>query len=726
MKRLLVCACLFFLSLTSAALLHVSGADKIIDVDFTTYFDEGNQPFVRIRDLAYGERLSFADDIAVGEGEYAHYQFAYWIVNGKIRADLDINHEFVIRNRMTIKALFSPDDAHLAVFMDANEDEIAIEYVADGGNAVGPALESLPDKPNFVVANPAWDEPLTNITENTVFVLQYVLDDEGLEFDLTVEGGSGGGTFAYNEVVTVEAGEGNFSYWRIGNRIVSYQEEYSFTLLDDMTITAVFDEGEPKDDEPYIALSYPYELRLNHHSYVGQFFIPEGYELIEYGLLASGVVPIVHFPFEPFPYVGDGIELYQGAKFMGTTNEFLMTLPEEDSHYARAYLIVKDDQNELQAYYDAFHREAECPNSIYAKDYPSDTPVTVTGVVAATTDEGYILQDPLTARMISVHHGDSVFVHGDEVVVSGTFNISYGIASIINPDYWLLVSSDNAINYDTSHAVTPDYDNYDIADLMGELVRIEAPFLRLMGDFAHSYWRIFHNGQSTQLYDGKYIGLRNDATNANLTGSLADIFVGGKEATVYPQVTVYYFFYDSELSYHKAVIIGDDHIVVDEEPGPEDHGDEVISVDFTNAGGGEGWWTIEDENYFAMIMNGVIDDEIVRFKHSDDSGHVHEGVSGIIAVSDLVITQSVVTMVIEIEVEGDSDDATITVLAMEEESEEPETLGPDPLAETNGDATLTYIFDNSGIFIDTLYIFIDMPNPGMTVTISGVTVYEKD
>lgn len=200
-------------------------------------------------------------------------------------------------------------------------------------------------------------------------------------------------------------------------------------------------------------------------------------------------------------------------------------------------------------------------------DHTVDTPFVITGVVAATTDEGYILQDPETAIMVSVHHSENGFVIGDEVVIEGDFNVSFSIARIINVSEATLLSQGNDVNYSTDAAVAIDWDDFELANYMGELVEIETPWGRLLGTGGTSYLRLAHtpSGLGSQIYDGGYIGLQNGANNPNITGSLSDYFIGGNNDVLYSNLTVYIFFYDSTASYKKAVIIGDEHIVDSED-----------------------------------------------------------------------------------------------------------------------------------------------------------------
>ncbi len=336
MKKVLLLVSLFFFALASASILHGGddpggGEKETVDISITNYFDKENEIPVDIDPQPHGSRISFDADI----GEHEGYEFAYWIVNGNIRKDLPLDHEFVVRSQMDIKAHFSPDEQHLAVFMDANENWIDTMYVEDKE-----AVEETPDvagfdKPGYLVADPAWDKPLSDITENTVFILQYERDLDDT-YALTVENGSTDETeYLFNEVATVTADGEDFSHWMIDDTIVSYDETYSFTMVEDVTIEGVYEGA--LEEEPLVTISDAYAWRDGHDSHVGQFYLPESYELIEYGMITTSA------PFDAIDLNTEGITHVMGSKFVGATNEFLVTVASETSENPRAYLVYEHE-----------------------------------------------------------------------------------------------------------------------------------------------------------------------------------------------------------------------------------------------------------------------------------------------------------------------------------------------------------------------------------------------
>jgi uncharacterized repeat protein (TIGR02543 family) len=183
------------------------------------------------------------------------------------------------------------------------------------------------------------------------------------------------------------------------------------------------------------------------------------------------------------------------------------------------------------------------------------TNVEVIGVVAAITDRGYILQDVATAEMISVHDSVNVVSIGDEIYIEAEYSVSYDIASVINVSYLKMYDTGVALNFDVSQAVLIDFDNYNQADYIGKLVKVEQPFADDIG----TYTRLANdlNGLATQLYDGKYVGIHNSSAGSAIT------VLDNADNEQFLTYTVYIFFYDSTSDYQKAIVIDANHIVLE-------------------------------------------------------------------------------------------------------------------------------------------------------------------
>ncbi len=320
----------------------------LVTVTVKSYFNSESIVTNSIENQTYGSKVSF--DGNLNPESQTGYAFAYWIVNGVVRNDLPVDHTFVVTIDLELIGVYYPTEPvqYLVMFMDSNGHEIGWEYVASGGSATAPA--ELPSKPGYLVDDVTpWSQSFTNVTNHVVTILQYELDTSGT-YALIVNGGTGDdATVAYNEVVTAVAGtpdEGEyFHHWEVEDRIVSYQSTYSFTMLQNTTITAVYSTTEP-DDLPTVSLSHDLALRDGYESYLGQFYLPSGYELVEFGVLTSTSSDYLDLDTA-------GVIRNKGEKFNGTTKEFLISIQDANAVSRRGYMICKDGLGDLVTVYDA-------------------------------------------------------------------------------------------------------------------------------------------------------------------------------------------------------------------------------------------------------------------------------------------------------------------------------------------------------------------------------------
>jgi len=461
-----ICVILIGLLLFAFGGLGRVNADVItrpaVNVTLNAVFDDEN--IVPTPDItgAYGSTLAMAGSLATLEG----YSFAFWIVNGTVRMDLPYNHAFVLTKDIAIDGIYSATGEHAVVFMDSNGKLIDVQYVVDGGNATDITV-GLPTKPNYVISPTAkWDLPLTNITADTVRILQYQIDTAAT-YELTVIGAAGSGSYLFNSIQTLTSSPGSgqvFHYWQIGNEIVSYDETYAVSIFADVTVEAVYG-LEAVAAEPVVSISQELALRASKSSYVGQMYIPAGYELIEYGMMTSPLAcECVVF--------GDVVATQrQASKNNGATGEYLMTFTTLDIGHVAAYMILKDGEGDLQL----FQSEQRRVPGVLAND-PVDlltagnfviltkTGVSTTGLTLITGDIGV---SPYASSYLT---GFALALDG-----SGTFATSslivgraYG-ADMLAPTPANLTAAVSAMEaaYTDAASRAPDCINLNSGDLSG-------------------------------------------------------------------------------------------------------------------------------------------------------------------------------------------------------------------------------------------------------------------
>jgi uncharacterized repeat protein (TIGR02543 family) len=348
MKKLYLALVLLLMSLVTLSSIPLKAATPIgTTFGFTYETKMGTNEAVPSTTISktYGSTVTIDGGSLASEG----YTFVTYIVNGKVEYALPDEHTFIVTSDLDITAFYKPDDTIMVAFMDANQDMIEVQYVASGASVTAPSTDGL-SKPGYVVAATPWSGTYNNPTQDTVVWLQYTLDVLDA-YTVTVNNGSADDTsYAYNEVATVTAsGTGNFQHWLKDGVIVSLNPVYSFTVVDDVEITAVFDgvEASPNPTSLFINL-LPYSgLRLNYTTYIGQFVLPTGEELIEFGLLISDYAGGITFDTPD-------VEKKRVDKYNPDTGEFVASLIDSTygSKNVRGYMVTKNGETQTISYSD--------------------------------------------------------------------------------------------------------------------------------------------------------------------------------------------------------------------------------------------------------------------------------------------------------------------------------------------------------------------------------------
>lgn len=351
MKKALMFFGLCLITVISVSSHMINSSEKAnITITIESIFEENNI-------ITTTMSQSLGSTISITPIGHEDYQFSFWIVNGVVRTDLPENHTFMVSSKMEIVAVFHKlaPLTHTVLFIDANGKIIDIQFVLHRENAVDPSSSEkaivLPTKPGYTYAADLWKTnnqitSLENITQSCVYALQYT-SDNAFTFLLEVIGGSGSGSYGFNEIATISANpnpEGFvFSHWEEDGMIVSYESSFAFTMLGNRSMEAIYSPTAIVS-EPLITLSSDLELRSNYRSYIGQFYIPSGYTLIEYGLLRHESDVIVDINTA-------GVVQLQSNVYNQPTNEFLMSLHQDNHRSVCAYMIVKNGVGEIEYYY---------------------------------------------------------------------------------------------------------------------------------------------------------------------------------------------------------------------------------------------------------------------------------------------------------------------------------------------------------------------------------------
>jgi len=278
----------FLLGFVASSLVSVE-ASTSVNYTVDGIFDTGGTWDGLSGTATRGNTISF--DIS---SKPAGHDFAFWIINGVVRKDLLPGHEYTFTTKNTLQIVFTPTDKVAAVFIDSNGAYLGVKYTT-GGAVVDTGLANTPaNRPGFVVSSTTkWTSisgsaSINDVQENSVFVLTYEADDTPLsDVTLNVVNGTASveNPVPFNSLVTVTANtapDGQvFAGWEENGILVSNNPVYVFSALTGRSLEAKY--ATLFQAEPLVSILEGVEYREGYISLIGQFDIPSGYTLLEYG-----------------------------------------------------------------------------------------------------------------------------------------------------------------------------------------------------------------------------------------------------------------------------------------------------------------------------------------------------------------------------------------------------------------------------------------------------------
>jgi len=402
MKKLFVLfIILFSLVFVSDAYLTAEATSGNVVVNVTGIFDSEETTFTMSPSIGYGSNVSI--DIS---GAPVGQTFAFWIVNGIVRPDLAVDANIRITTKTELQVVFTPAGKVVAVFIDSNGRYLGSSYVVSGNPADDTSI-GLPSRPGYVALTGAsrWASihgsmDAGNITQNSVFVQQYSVDGTPATVNLSITNGTGPASVDFNTVVTVSANtpvEGEvFSHWSENGIKVSQESSYSFSALYSRTLVANYVvEASAPALVPQVTLSNPLSLRTGYESYVGQFYLPDGYELVEYGYLVSNDGMVLTYDYTP-------MTVAQATNYNANTNEFITSFLNDSFESIRSYLIVKNGET-----ISTFYSEQYFANATYTTGFEDGVKTSyATGNVTLSSVE-WIFNDTLIGNLAGDKKNDT-------------------------------------------------------------------------------------------------------------------------------------------------------------------------------------------------------------------------------------------------------------------------------------------------------------------------------
>ncbi len=306
------------------------------------------EPSVTIESNSYSKHK-----VDIAERSGTHFTAAF-IANGtsqvyeagaSVENDITVN---VTKGGVTLNLYYTETGSSTVALIDQSDRLIDYKTYTNGDRLDSDFVVAAQEKyekmlPAGYIAGGLYDEsgalatepPV--ITQDRLFTARAEKEENYAIFDVLVQRDSGveSQKVAFDEIATVTSTAKNFSYWMIGEKIVSYEKEYSFSVYSDTVIKEVC--GEIVDKKPVVTLqrdNIADEGMVN--IYEVKYEIPKGIELVETGMIFGGATL-------------EKATSKVVARRITSNNEFAVTSAAEGEH--RAYLIY-EEAGELKVIYD--------------------------------------------------------------------------------------------------------------------------------------------------------------------------------------------------------------------------------------------------------------------------------------------------------------------------------------------------------------------------------------
>ncbi|MGN0619657.1 MAG: GLUG motif-containing protein [Ruminiclostridium sp.] len=301
--------------------------------------------------------------------------FAYWQNEAGSVLSRNAEYTFTVVGKATVTAVYNTKvDSKVIVNFISGYDQIINRYQIDADGVF--TVPAAPTKTGCDFAGWSINGAAVvteNVAEAVKAAITAALATEDTSDDIinvkatytakvqavtvTVENGTGAGTYNVNDIVTVTANEPEsgykFSHWSDGNgTILSYNTSYSFYAAKDITLTAVY----VADTETVEAVGTTEIVDVikdtvnGKISFVSMSTVPEGCTIVKAGVIATSDATV--------GTSGDGFNdttaMYVGAKpWSGSAFRYTFTKGKvtTETWYARAYLVYTDKNGNMHTIY---------------------------------------------------------------------------------------------------------------------------------------------------------------------------------------------------------------------------------------------------------------------------------------------------------------------------------------------------------------------------------------
>ena len=310
--------------------------------------------------LVMNEVLANQCNITVREDN----NFGAMFVNGyyKPNAVVGSTNKVIARgNQTTVDNYYGIEGENLVFAIDTNNKMIGCMAVTDGSTIDESTLSEWTSKltapTGYTVDENFYDEGTTfvpgttEIHKNTILRSKLVYDETYAEYQVSVFGDTASVTsidgdnvadqkvdVKFDKKVKVTSTAENFQYWKVAERIVSYEKEYTFSVYTDVVIEEVTGE-DTLAPTPVVNL-YHTEAKDDMSSlYICGYELPAGYTMVETGMLFGG-------------YTYETAKHRVMANRITDNNEFAVRYTELDGSIHAAYLVYEDSEGNIDIAYD--------------------------------------------------------------------------------------------------------------------------------------------------------------------------------------------------------------------------------------------------------------------------------------------------------------------------------------------------------------------------------------
>lgn len=307
MKKIFVLILTLSLILTlvpfSAAGAHDELQSKRVSITVAA-LNNGGMVYKGTSNWSYTDREIDRGTVLTLEAKEMGGTFLYWrddTVNGKERIlSFDTTYTFTVIDPVKISAVFL-SEAHLTgkgyvTFSDVNG-RIYLEQSVNAENSANSPVVSSIDNAGYSYVG--WDsEAWKNVEEGEIYLIKTEYEKKDNTYSVAVEGGVAEPfkeTYEYDDAIFITLDKGmipqgkKFAGWSVNGKTVSFNENMSLRVGCDMEIEALYEEEESEKLPITAIIDADEEAASNGASFLTARYVPDGYELIESGILfASG------------------------------------------------------------------------------------------------------------------------------------------------------------------------------------------------------------------------------------------------------------------------------------------------------------------------------------------------------------------------------------------------------------------------------------------------------